>query len=185
MNKSETRRLIRERKNQMTEQQIHENSYRIIERLCKTREFQSCEHILIYVSMPQEVETRQLIADCITMGKCVYVPKVYGKIMHFHRIQSMNELKPGFYGILEPDNDLIADPGEGLMIMPGLAFDREFHRIGYGGGYYDQYLSEHPALIKAAVCFENQMLDRIETEPHDLKPDLIITEHATYTRHQH
>lgn len=98
--------------------------------------------------------------------------------MKFHRITALSELKPGKYGILEPDNTDIREPEQGLMIMPGLAFDKEHHRAGYGGGFYDRYLEQHPAFYKAAVAFSFQIVDHIETERYDLKPDCIITEQA-------
>ena len=106
------------------------------------------------------------------------MPKVYGRDMKFHRITTLSELKPGKYGILEPDNTDICEPEQGLMIMPGLAFDKEHHRAGYGGGFYDRYLEQHPAFYKAAVAFSFQIVDHIETESYDLKPDCIITEQA-------
>ena len=178
MTKEQARVFVKAEKKKMTPAQIHENSRQIIDRLISQDFFYSADTVLTYVSYNQEVETHSFIDNCLSLGKTVLVPKVYGRDMKFHRIMALSELKPGKYGILEPDNTDICEPEQGLMIMPGLAFDKEHHRAGYGGGFYDRYLEQHPAFYKAAVAFSFQIVDHIETESYDLKPDCIITEQA-------
>ena len=162
MTKEQARAFVKAEKNKMTPAQIHENSGQIIDRLISQDFFCNADTILTYVSYNQEVETHSFIDNCLSLGKTVLVPKVYGRNMKFHRITALSELKPGKYGILEPDNTDICEPEQGLMIMPGLAFDKE----------------QHPAFYKAAVAFSFQIVDHIETESYDLKPDCIITEQA-------
>ncbi len=75
------------------------------------------------------------------LGKTVWVPKVHGETMDFYEITSFDELKPGAYGISSPMPEYLHRQTTDLMIMPGVAFDTNRNRVGYGGGYYDRYLS--------------------------------------------
>ena len=101
----------------------------------------------------------------------------------------MNELSTGYMGIPEPieKRPVIAD--RGVMIMPGLVFDHELNRIGYGGGYYDRYLSKYgnDNIIKVAIAYDFQVVNKIDStsEEHDIKPDIIVTDKAEYTLLSH
>ena len=143
MTKEQARVFVKAEKNKMTPAQIHENSRQIIDRLISQDFFYSADTVLTYVSYNQEVETHSFIDNCLSLGKTVLVPKVYGRDMKFHRITALSD-----------------------------------HRAGYGGGFYDRYLEQHPVFYKAAVAFSFQIIDHIETESYDLKPDCIITEQA-------
>ncbi len=170
------------------------------------------KNIYTYIDYNREVETKKIIKTAFEMGKNVWVPKVTGKVMHFYRIESFEELNPGAYGILEPTvNELVmneptgreyvdgdsgktaemtaidriadvseADAGCGLMIMPGVAFDEKCRRIGYGGGYYDRYLAEHPKLRRIALAFEFQVFPKVPHEEFDICPEVLITEKRQY-----
>lgn len=97
--------------------------------------------------------------------------------MIFYQISQPEDLEPGYFGIREPKTSLpVADGEDGLMIMPGVAFDNQRHRVGYGGGFYDRYLSRHTSHFTAALAFEFQMMEEVPTEPTDLLPDVVITE---------
>lgn len=176
MTKKEARDYVKTCKANMTRQQITEKSKMIMDRICCLQEFVDAEEVLAYVNYNQEVETLPLIEQCLQQGKKVLVPKVYGDFMKFHEIMSVSELKPGKYGILEPDNERVCMPDRGFMVMPGLAFDRQLNRAGYGGGYYDKYLFDRPYIFKAAVAFSFQIVESIQTEEYDLRPDIVITE---------
>ena len=69
---------------------------------------------------------------------------------------------------------------EALMIMPGVAFDRQNHRVGYGGGFYDRFLEKHPYITRVAVAFEFQMMSEVPVEPTDISPEIIVTEKEIY-----
>lgn len=181
MTKKEARNYVKACKAGMSRQQITKKSKMIIDRLCCLKEFINAEMVLTYVNYNQEVETLPLIEQCLQQGKKILVPKVYGDFMRFHEILSVSELKPGKYGILEPDNESVCTPDNGFMVMPGLAFDRALNRAGYGGGYYDKYLFDKPFIFKAAVAFSFQIVENIQTEEYDLKPDIVITEKEIIT----
>lgn len=178
MDKKNARERMRLERRKLSRTQIETYSRQIEEKLLSLSEFKNNNNIFSYVSYNNEVDTYGIISKCFQMNKGVFVPKVYGKEMKFHKITSLNELKKGSFDIPEPDNDIVTHEKEGLIIMPGLAFDKAFSRVGYGGGYYDRYLHKYTELIKVAVCFDFQILDEdiIESEPLDLKPDMIVTE---------
>lgn len=174
--KQSLRNRIKEMKRSMPEKEIDEKSNKILEKLISIPEYEISERIYAYVSYNQEVSTAGFIKKAISDGKCVLVPKVYGDIMRYHIIKSFDELKPGAYGILEPDNDMTDDVYEGFMLLPGLAFDEKKHRMGYGGGFYDKYLSGHKKHFKAALAYDFQVFDSIPAEEYDVPADIIVTE---------
>lgn len=114
-------------------------------------------------------------------GRHVYVPKVNGREMDFYEITSMQDLKKGYRDILEPIDTLLPVHGiSGIMVMPGLAFDRMGHRIGYGGGFYDRYIaSQKNSLYKVAFAYDKQVFSKITVQEHDQTADCIVTECET------
>lgn len=148
----------------------------ICKRLSMLDEYRQADNICAYISKGNEVDTKPIIDLAWSQGKNIYVPKVYGRDMHFIRICSYDDLQKGNFGIYEPVSDEYSDVDSGLMIMPGVAFDRECNRIGFGGGYYDRYLEEHGQLITVALAYDLQIVSQIDSEQTDIKPHIILTE---------
>ena len=96
--------------------------------------------------------------------------------MEFYYFEGYDTLQPGTYGVLEPVGGVLATDTDALFIMPGVAFDRENHRIGYGGGYYDRYLERPNQHFKIALAYQFQVYQQIPFERFDIQPDLILTE---------
>lgn len=142
--------------------------------------FLRADLIYSFVDAKGEVDTHQIIREAWRQGKWVAVPRIEKHEMHFYYITEFNQLEPGGFGISEPTADCQPAAGidSALMIMPGMVFDREGHRIGYGGGYYDRYLAEHRGLPTIAVAFDLQVLEQIPSEAHDIKPNILITENG-------
>jgi 5-formyltetrahydrofolate cyclo-ligase len=132
--------------------------------------------IYCYVDYNGEVGTRAMIEEAWRQGKNVWVPRVLGAEMEFFQIHSYDELLPGTKGILEPEEGIPGTGENGLMIMPGVAYDRALHRIGYGGGYYDKYLEKHPQLKRMAIAFDYQVMEAVPCDVHDIQPEILITE---------
>lgn len=180
--KKELRRQMLALRRSLSEKERHEMSMQIRKELLSRREIQEAENILCYANYGQEVETLPFLADCLLLGKRVYCPLVIGREMEFYRISSIDELKEGFHGIPEPlgDETRLYFPKKGsqkdVMIMPGVVFDLSYHRIGYGGGYYDRYLSRIKNLYTVAVAFSHQIVDEIPFEEYDICPQIILTE---------
>lgn len=178
MTKKESRVLVNNLRKQLSAEEVRLRSNTVFNNLIKVRDFCDAKNIYVYVSYNNEVDTYPIIEYCFSHNKNVFVPKVYGDEMKFHEISSFDELAPGAYGIMEPVNDFDASWNDicGTVIMPGVAFDRNFNRAGYGGGFYDKYLSFHNNLKKIAVCFDFQIVDKIDVQDYDLQPDIIVCE---------
>ena len=116
-----------------------------------------------------------MLEQALKDGKRVAVPKVFGGEMRFIWMTDLSQVAVGYAGIPEPVADgPVADDPQALVLMPGLAFDPQGHRIGYGGGFYDKFLeqeTQHPTL---ALCYDFQMLDHLETEAHDIPVDTVL-----------
>ena len=139
--------------------------------------------VMFYVDMRNEVMTKNAIKRALAHGKRVIVPRVkkgYGLLAI--EINSLDELAPGTFGVLEPaEKEEIALNEIDIVVVPGVAFDKKGHRIGYGGGYYDNFLPKlRLDAKKVAVAFEMQIRDLIPVEFHDVKMDMIITEKSVY-----
>lgn len=182
--KKELRKEMKAMRKALTKEQITQESEKIIRRLLETEEYKNAKTIFSYVSFEEEADTIALIRQAFADGKKVAVPKVSGNEMEFYPIMSLDELKPGYYGILEPVTKEIEKETEGMLIVPGLAFDFSYNRMGYGGGFYDRYLHAHPKhqLVKAALAYDFQMVPKIETEEHDQKMDMVITPSKIWKR---
>lgn len=143
--------------------------------------FNRAKNIFIYLSFGTEINTRTIIEKILQSKKNVYIPKVYknNKSMKAIKLNSFNDLKENSMGILEPieDENYIDKKDIDLIIVPGVVFDLEGNRIGYGGGYYDRYLEEIKDVVnKLVIAYEFQVIDYIESEDHDIKVDYIVTE---------
>ncbi|HAX60196.1 MAG TPA: 5-formyltetrahydrofolate cyclo-ligase [Eubacterium sp.] len=186
--KRDEKNLIRKQMKQlradMTRTERFEKSMQIFEQLITVPEFKRADRIYTYVSMDNEIDTIMLIDYSLSLEKRVFVPRVSGKDMEFYEISDISELNPGYRGIYEPDiNGKEPDYSRtGFMCMPGLAFDRSYNRIGYGGGFYDRYLSVENKLYKAALAYEAQLLESIPAQDGDVRPDMIVTEESIYRK---
>ena len=181
--KQHIRKLILAERQKCSSAFIESASRKITERVLSLDEFKQAESLLVYLSYRNEAMTRYLIEEAWRMGKTAAAPKVCGQRMDFYKIRSFDEVSPGFRGIPEPtatDDKGPFCPENALVIMPGAVFDRQRHRIGYGGGYYDRFLSKHPDMTKLAVAFDFQVQDRIPVNEYDISADLIVTERQIY-----
>lgn len=182
LKKQEIRKQVYAQRKAITKEDWEAKTKSIANSLKETPAYKSAGSIYCYVDYNHEVGTKGIIEDAWKAGKKVYVPKVLGKEMDFFQIQSFSDLEAGCKGILEPKEDFkkMATGKEGLMILPGVAFDKDCHRIGYGGGFYDRYLAGHLNLKKIAIAFSCQIFEEIPWEEFDISPDMIITEENIY-----
>ncbi len=175
MDKTALRRQIREKKRAMTEEEITDKSRRLGELFAQSELYQKAKTIYFYLPYNQEVRTIPMLERALEEGKQVAVPKVYGDTMRFIYLQNLDGIATGYAGIPEPICDEpVANDKTALVLMPGLAFDREGHRIGYGGGFYDRFLAEEPEHPTLALCYDFQMLEKLETEAFDIPVDCVL-----------
>lgn len=181
----ETKKHIRKQifaaRKEVSDARIEAWSRQITEKVIAHPAFQNADYLLAYADYNHEVITRFLIEEAWNAGKNVAVPKVVGKDMVFYRLTDFSQLKPGYYGIPEPDEGEIVQWENALMIMPGVAFDRANHRVGYGGGFYDRYLEKHPGITRMAIAFDFQILEEVPVEPTDIFPQFIVTESEIFS----
>ena len=176
LDKNEIRLSMKKKRLSLDEKTFLSYSQSIINQLIQHPSYQESTIIGIYVSTNNEVNTLSLIEETLKT-KRVCVPKVYKNKMDFYEIHSLNDLKEGHFHILEPTTQLLIKPNQiDLMIVPMLAFDSNNHRVGYGKGYYDRYLSCEFNGYKIGLAFSFQQVSYIPIDQFDLPLDEIIQE---------
>ncbi|MCH4192566.1 MAG: 5-formyltetrahydrofolate cyclo-ligase [Butyrivibrio sp.] len=192
MKKEDYRKLAIERRNRLTPEERENRSSKIAISLMASENWKQAERLLIYCSYLSEVSTRGLISQAIRAHKKVYCPRITDagqKQMEFYRIHDISDLRAGFKEIPEPVTQEVymtqdysdSEKGTTLVVLPGVAFDKECNRIGYNGGYYDRYLVRIPYAAKVAICFSCQLFaETLPTDPHDVRAEMIVTEDHVY-----
>lgn len=162
-----------------------EKDLRIAERILAEEKIINADTILIFASFSSEPDTWAIAESLLSQNKCLAYPKCEKDgIMIFYIVDSAETLKnckKGAYGIFEPDasfpSPAITD--KTVCIVPGLAFTENGGRLGYGGGYYDRFLSANPDIYKIALAYEAVITDNLITAEHDIAMDSIVTEERT------
>lgn len=178
MEKSRIRTEILSRRNQLTKEQISLGGTILLEKIIKEEAWKQNDVVYLYSSFGSEVSTNALFMECLKTNKRVAFPKVMKKgVMEFYEVKGTHDLITGFQGILEPKGEKKPIREAGLVLVPGVAFDEENHRIGYGGGYYDRYFSTYSFVpfSKFGLAYSFQIVPRIETESFDEPVDKVIT----------
>lgn len=153
----------------------------IAERLESHKAFQSARTLLTYVSLAEEVDTHPIIEHALHSGRAVAVPRVAeNHRLDWVRIDSINALTPGAFAVLEPTGtaELLSTFQEPVVLVPGVAFDRAGHRLGWGQGYFDRFLTEFSG-TSIGLAFDCQLYDGLPFEAHDRPVDYVITETDT------
>lgn len=182
--KKELRKEMLQRRNLLSKEQVENSSKQITDYVIKSDLFQNASNICVYQAFRNEVCCDDIVKEAFLSGKQVFVPvtDIVTKTMEFYEILETTQWKTGAYGILEPciqeDSTILKE--KALILMPGLLFDKEKHRIGYGGGYYDKYLTNHTIHIKIALCYDFQVIAELPYEEYDVTPDYIVTEQGIF-----
>ena len=180
--KKTIRREVLKKRDELSPNLRTEKDSRIKERLFSLPEFLTARTVLLYSSFRSEVETRTLIEESLKMSRRIVLPKVDGAkhMLVLYEIRDTSELTEGYMGIHEPyavDERMVTLEDIDLAIIPGAGFDCSGNRLGYGAGYYDILLSNSKKKMPVvALSYEEQIVDSIPAEAHDVKADVIITE---------
>ena len=175
MDKKQLRKAIRERKQAMTPEEIAEKSRILGEKFAATDAYKNAKTIYGYLPYNQEVRTTAMLERAMAEGKRIAVPKIFGDEMKFIYLNDVSEAVPGYKGIPEPEGDgPIADDPTARVLMPGIAFDMQGHRIGYGGGFYDKFLAAEPDHPTLALCYDFQVFPHLDTEEFDIPVDAVL-----------
>ena len=179
MNKTQQRQQIRQSIMNMSLKDYEEKSQTICNTLLQEPSIKEGKTIALTISVFPEVDTRGIISELWAMGKRVVVPKCdhNTKQMLFFNLTTFDELVPAPMGLFEP-NPLITSSIKykqiDVCIVPGIVFDQQGYRIGYGGGYYDRFLP-HFNGKKISIAFNEQLVNEVPYELHDIPIDLLIT----------
>ena len=166
-----------------------EKDRKILDRFYDSNYYREAKNIFIYISYDSEINTKGIIKKALRDNKKIYVPRTEFKtrLMDAVEITSLNNLIESEYGILEPSvEEPHIDPNEiDLIVVPGVAFDRNGGRMGYGAGFYDRYFKKinednMKKVIKLALAYDFQILEKIPMNEQDVPVNYIITEKEFY-----
>ena len=153
--------------------------------------FNDAQTVMAYMSIAAEFSTMEFVRTTLSHGKILILPKVNRaeKKLDLFRVKNIDtDLAPGIWGILEPDPErcekILSEDIE-FVLVPGVAFDAQCNRLGYGGGFYDRLLDDlGPFASFVAPVFALQIVERVPIEEHDIPLNVIVTEEQKYVRHE-
>jgi len=183
--KKNIRKKIQKKRDTLTTEYREKSSKLIAEKFFSTAYYNNSKNILIYYPFRSEVDTTLIIKEALKDKKDIILPRVFNDKLEFYFVNNPSkQLEKGAYDIMEPITSLckpakISDID--LVVVPGVSFDKNLNRLGYGGGYYDKILSYLPQKVKKiALCFDIQVINSIPVSEHDIKVDMLITETKIY-----
>lgn len=181
MKKKLVRENILEKRSKIPANKRETDSQNIINKILDSDYYKEASTIMVFVSFSDEVNTHNFIKQAIKDGKNIVVPITFPETHELKPslVKDFNELKPGYYDILTPPKEVrrYRDPEEiDLVITPGVAFRKDGYRVGYGGGYYDRFLSKIPETPKIAIAFSVQLVEDLPVDHYDIPVDYIYTE---------
>ncbi|MCM1101464.1 MAG: 5-formyltetrahydrofolate cyclo-ligase [Clostridium sp.] len=154
----------------------------LAERILGHQWYYLSDAVLAFAGYGSEIGTDEILRETIRQGKALYLPKVEEDGIRFYRVRDLAFLKPGYKGIREPLGDTERYEYDTktaectLLLMPGVAFDGERNRMGYGGGFYDRFLSDKPQLALRAIGVGHacQMVEKVPAGERDIRPYQVI-----------
>jgi 5-formyltetrahydrofolate cyclo-ligase len=174
--KTELRRLVRAQLARISPAAAAAASESIRTSIPSLPRWQEAQVVVAFAALPGEPDLHPL--DWCG-PKTVLLPRIDGETLVFHAVENPSQLKPGAFGLPEPDPGQcpVADPaGAQIIFIPGLAFTAEGHRLGRGRGYYDRLLATlPPGILRVGVCFPDQILADLPREPHDKQVDIVLS----------
>ncbi len=177
MDKQTVRERMREKRQNLTSKDIEEASAAVYETALGLPAVKKAGKLLLYSHFDNEIKTAALTGWLLYQGKEVYLPAIARKNMYAINIKN-GRLEMSKFGMAQPrpDSGKAQDPaGLDVVIVPGIAFDREMNRLGFGFGYYDSFLAKAKKAVKIALAYDFQVVESIPAEAHDIKMDMIIT----------
>lgn len=173
--KKELRRLIAERRTSADPALLAEESARLVQEIEESEFFKAAGCVMAYWPMKGEVDLRALMLKYQALKRFV-LPVVAGEVLELRLFEGEERLVTGSrYGILEPDGATFRDYAKiDLVLVPGVAFDREGYRLGHGKAYYDRLLPRLTRAHKVGVGFDFQLVESVPVEPHDEVLDAVV-----------
>jgi 5-formyltetrahydrofolate cyclo-ligase len=183
MNKKDLREKIITKRNSLSQEQIKKLSDKIFNQLYSSPIYNEAATIMSYVSIEKEIFTHNFIKEAMEDGKKILIPvtrPAKKEIILSHLIDFNKDLEMGHWGLLEPKKETLRLQSSeilDLILVPGLAFTENGHRLGYGGGYYDRFLSSLTKPVTTiSLAFKFQIIETLPIESFDVPVDYILTE---------
>ena len=170
--KTDIRSAIKALKKQHSKEELQAQSEKIMRQLEQHPDFINAQKIMLYSSLPDEVQTQAFIEKW-RHHKRIILPTVVGDDIIPVELADETGFAVGDFNILEPQNDAYTGDFD-LIVVPGVAFDRHGNRLGRGKGYYDRFLCQHRSVKKIGICFDFQLVDNVPVEETDIPLDEII-----------
>lgn len=156
-------------------ERLHESEF-VTSYILSSLQWQNAKIVLLFSSLPDEIDTSLLLSETLKAGKLVLLPVVDGSRLLLR--EYTNEMHLGCFGIKEPNGPLFTEYKEiDLAIVPGIAFDRDGNRLGRGKGYYDTLLPMIEA-YKIGICYSFQLVECVPTESFDVSVDAVVALHT-------
>lgn len=179
MPKRSLRASMLQQRRQLTEVEVHHRSFAVQRQLVALPLYRQARTVALYSPVHNEVSTVQLLRDALAAHRSLVLPRVDGAELVFRRIHALDDLAPGSFGILEPgpETEPVALEELELIVLPGVAFDRRGHRLGYGKGYFDRALqAAGRGPQRVGLAYDFQLVEVLPTFEHDMQLDLLVME---------
>ncbi len=173
MDKKELRLHIKTLKKQHSKDELKRQSELILEKLENHKSFIEAKTVMLYSSLPDEVQTHDFLAKWRNEKKII-LPTVVGDDIIPVELTKDTDFAIGDFNILEPQNEAYTGTYD-LIVVPGVAFDKNGNRLGRGKGYYDRFLCKHLEVKRIGICFDFQFVDEVPTEDNDIKMHEVLT----------
>jgi len=185
LEKKKLRNCIQDKRSALSIKEREIKSKAAAEKFFSTRNYIKAKNILIYYPFRSEINTKIIIEDALNKGKKIILPKVDKNKLNLYFVSNLkDQLEKGAYCIMEPapllcERARVTDID--LAVIPGIGFDKNFNRLGYGGGFFDRLFPYLPKRVKkVALCFDIQIMPDIPVTRNDKKIDILITESKIY-----
>lgn len=176
LEKDKIREKLLSERHKLRKSDVSGKSKSIYKRLVNFSEIKTSKRILVYLAINSEVDTKRLIHFLISSGKELFVPAFDNNRWLISKFSGFDNLEKGPYGILQPvDKSRVESKVIDVAIVPGIAFDKDGVRLGYGKGVYDRLLKNFKG-IKIALAYDFQIVEKLPQEEHDLSVDFIISQ---------
>lgn len=183
MNKDIIRKTFLKKRLELPKEKVMDYSAKIIENIRKLNDYKNSHVIMLYYPIKNEPDLLPLLDD----KKQFLFPKIINMEILPIELKSKEDLTEGFKGIKEPKSNNVFDGSIDIVFVPGIAFDRDLFRIGYGSGFYDRFLSKASYKLAIGVCYDFQIVDKFNHDFFDKNVDILITQNKTFKggHHEH
>ena len=168
--------MLKQRRESLLEEQALDLSQKICGKIAGHFWFLETEKVYFYYPLGKEVNLLPLAEQALALGKTIAFPRVNGKDMEFYQVSSLSDFREGCFHVMEPVGEELMTEEMPLVLVPGLGFDLQGGRMGYGGGYYDRYFFRYPCCRKLGIAYSVQLAEPLVREPHDILMDGVATE---------